>query len=482
MALLLVLLPILGAATALAIPSNRYRPWILPLTGFTHLLAVIYTMGLPEVEMFSQTLKLDPVGRVFLPYISVLFFISSCYAPTYLALRVDRDNRVLCTCLQLQLGMMTLVVLAHHLGLMWVAIEATTLATTPAIYFNRNPRSLEASWKYMLLCSVGVAIALLGSFFLAYAALDKDGHTTLLFDDLVREAHDKLLNRQWLHAAFLLLFIGYGAKMGLAPMHTWKPDAYGEAPGMHGAILAGGVTSCAFLAILRCYHICLAAGDTLFPQRIMIFMGLFSMVLAAISMARQRDLKRILAYSSVEHMGIIIFGMGIGTQAAIAGALLHVIHNGLTKGVMFLSAGNIHRAYGSKETAEISGVLHRLPFSGAMLIAGFFAVTAAPPFACFVSEFQIISAAFDSKHYIAGGIFVACLLLVFIGMGAHLVRVCFGTPHEEGQTTGFHDRLGTSLPIAAFMALVLLLGVYYPPQLQALIDSARDFILATKDT
>jgi hydrogenase-4 component F len=469
-----------GAAAALAISSNRYRPWILPLTGLTHLVLVIFVMQMPVVEMFSQTLKLDPVGRVFLPYISVLFFLSSCYAPTYLALRVDRDNRVLCTCLQVQLAMMTLVVLSHHLGLMWVAIEATTLATTPAIYFNRNPRSLEASWKYLMLCSVGVAIALLGSFFLAYAALDKDGHSTLLFDDLVREAHQNLLDRQWLHAAFVFLFIGYGAKMGLAPMHAWKPDAYGEAPGMHGAILAGGVTSCAFLAILRSYHICLAAGDTLFPQRIMIFMGLFSMVLAAISMARQRDFKRILSYSSIEHMGILIFGMGLGTPAAIAGALLHVIHNGLTKGVMFMSAGNVHRAYGSKETADISGVLHRLPFSGAMLLAGFFAITAAPPFCCFVSEFQILSAAFDSQHYLAGSVFVGCLLFVFIGMGAHIVRVCFGAP-QEAQSTTFRDRLGTSLPIAAFMALVLLLGVYYPPQLRELIESARDFILAQKD-
>jgi hydrogenase-4 component F len=481
MALLLILLPLLGSAAALAIASNRLRPLVLPATGLAHIVAVIFAMQQPEVEMFSQALRLDPVGKVFLPYISVLFFLCSLYAPAYLQQRLDRDNRVLCACLPLQLGMMTLVILSHHLGLMWVAIEATTLATTPSIYFNRNPRSLEATWKYLLLCSVGVAIALLGSFFLAYAALDKDGHTSLLFEDLVREARSGLLDRQWLHAAFLFLFIGYGAKMGLAPMHTWKPDAYGEAPGLIGTILAGGVVNCSFLAILRCYHVCLAAGDSLFPQRIMIFMGLFSMILAAVSMARQRDLKRIFAYSSIEHMGILIFGMGIGTQAAIAGALLHVIHNGLCKGVLFLTAGNIHRAYGSKDTTEVRGVIHRLPFSGIMLMAGFFAITAAPPFACFVSEFQIIVATFDSRHYVAGGLFVACLLLVFIGMGAQLMHVCFGSPPPESQLTPFRDTLGTSLPVAAFMALVLLLGVYNPPELHEVIKAATEFVLAKKD-
>ncbi|MCE9525190.1 MAG: hypothetical protein K8R36_03955 [Planctomycetales bacterium] len=480
MALLLVLLPLLGSSVALAISSIRLRPLVLPATGLVHIVAVIVALQQPEVEMFSQALRLDPIGKVFLPYISVLFFLCSCYAPSYLNQRADRDNRVLCACLPLQLGMMTLVILSHHLGLMWVAIEATTLATTPSIYFNHNPRSLEATWKYLLLCSVGVAIALLGSFFLAYAALHKDGHTTLLFEDLIREAKEGLLNRQWLHAAFLFLFVGYGAKMGLAPMHTWKPDAYGEAPGLIGTILAGGVVNCSFLAILRCYHICLAAGDSLFPQRIMLFMGLFSMILAAISMARQRDLKRIFAYSSIEHMGILIFGMGIGTHAAIAGALLHVIHNGLCKGVLFLTAGNVHRAYGTKDTTEISGVIHRLPFSGIMLMAGFFAITAAPPFACFVSEFQIIAATFDSGHYLAGGLFVACLLLVFIGMGAQLMHVCFGSPPPEARLTPFRDTLGTSLPIAAFMDLVLLLGVYNPPELHAVIEGATKFLLGEK--
>ena len=201
---------------------------------------------------------------------------------------------------------MTLVTLSHHLGLMWVAMEATTLASAPLLYFNHNARSLEATWKYLLIGSVGIALALFGSFFLAYAMLKAGRESTLLFDQLVKDA--PYLSPPWLHAAFVLLFVGYGTKMGLAPMHTWKPDAYGEAPGIVGALLAGGVTSCAFLAILRVYQICRAGADAEFAREIMVFMGLFSMAVAAVFMARQRDFKRMLAYSSVEHMGILVLG------------------------------------------------------------------------------------------------------------------------------------------------------------------------------
>lgn len=474
MAVWLVLCPALMAGLTFLVGSNRWRPWLLPVAGVLYSVLVWRAIGINEAPNFKSWLVIDPLGKVFLAHIAVLFVLCALYAPSYLALRPGRDNRVLCTCLLLSLSMMTLVLVSHHLGLMWVAMEATTLITAPGIYFNHNARSLEATWKYLLLCSVGIALALLGSFFLAYSSLYAGLEPSLLFDDLVRDARQ--LSPPWLHIAFVLLFVGYGTKMGLAPMHTWKPDAYGEAPGLVGALLAGGLTNCAFLAILRFYQIERSANDSAFAQRIMVFMGLFSMGLAAISLARQRDIKRLLAYSSVEHMGMLSFGIGIGGSAATLATLWHVIHNGLTKGVLFLSAGNIHRAYGSKFTEDLKGVVHRLPFSGGMFLAGFLAITGSPPFAPFVSEFQIVSAAFGNERYWTGGLFVLLMFIVFVGMGVTVVSVTLGKPSEPDSKIHYRDSWGTGLPILLFMALVVLLGLYNPEHLTKMITEATAFL------
>jgi hydrogenase-4 component F len=470
---LLILFPLVMAAATFALPSDRWRPWLLPAGALGHLgliaFAVFQSSGGSAVSGLEGWLLLDALGKVILGFLSVLFFLCSLYAPGYLVLRADRPNRVFCANLFVVQAMMTLVTLSHHLGLMWVAMEATTLASAPLLYFNQNARSLEATWKYLLIGSVGIALALLGSFFLAYSAIKADLESTLLFDQLIQIAPK--LSPQWLHAAFVLLFIGYGTKMGLAPMHTWKPDAYGEAPGIVGTLLAGGITSCAFLAILRIYQICRAGSEAEFAREIMIFFGLLSMAVAAVFMVRQRDFKRMLAYSSVEHMGILVLGIGIG-GLAVYGALLHLINNGLTKGVLFLSAGNIHRAYGSKVTDNVRGALRRVPLSGALFLAGFLAITGSPPFAPFVSEFTIVNAAVGSGQFLVGGLFLLLLGIVFIGMGATVLAVVQGNAPEQTQPNGFRDSISTGVPILLFMALVLLLGLYVPPPLDSLLREA----------
>src|SRR5437773_1135769 len=475
MVYLLILFPLVMAAATFALPSNRWRPWLLPLGALGQLVLALTAIRQPgePASGLDNWLLLDPIGKVVLGFLSVLFFLCALYAPGYLALRADRPNRIFCANLFAALSMMTLVSLSHHLGLLWVAMEATTLLSAPSIYFNQNAHSLEATWKYLLIGSVGIALALFGSLFLAYASLKSGLKSTLLFDELIQVAPQ--LSPQWLHAAFVLLFIGYGTKMGLAPMHTWKPDAYGEAPSIVGTLLAGGVTSCAFLAILRVYQICQAGTEAEFAREIMIFIGLLSMAIAAVFMARQRDFKRMLAYSSVEHMGILVLAVGIG-GLAVYGALLHLINNGLTKGVLFLSAGNIHRAYGSKVTDDVRGAIQRVPLSGAMFLAGFLAITGSPPFGPFVSEFTIINAAIGSGQFIAGGLFLLLLGVVFIGMGATVLAVVQGNAPERSATNTFHDNVSTGAPILLFMALVLLLGLYIPPPLESLLREAAAFL------
>ena len=249
MSICLILLPLLMAALAAAIPSNRGRPWLLPVTATAHCVLALWAL-FPPVSPGSAGsaggagggwLVLDPPGRIIFIQISVLYLLCSYYAVGYLRHREERNNRVFCVCFLSALSTMTLVVWSHHLGLMWVAMETTTLVTAPLIYFNRTRQSIEATWKYMMVGSVGIALALLGTFFLAYAALHGGVESSLTFENLLQ--HASALSKPWLHAAFILLLVGYGTKMGLAPMHTWKPDAYGEAPGVVGAILAGGVTS-----------------------------------------------------------------------------------------------------------------------------------------------------------------------------------------------------------------------------------------------
>lgn len=470
---LLIGVPLLVAVVTAMIPSNRWRPLLVPVGGLAHLVLTGLALAGGPVEGLQGWLMLDPLSSLVLGLISVLFFICSLYAPAYLAERPDRQNRVFCACLLAMLGMMTLVVLSHHLGLMWVAIEATTLATAPLLFFNHSARSLEATWKYLLIGSVGIALALLGSFFLAYSCLHEGLPATLMLDDLVKMAPQ--LSRPWLHAAFVLLLVGYGTKMGLAPMHTWKPDAYGEAPGLVGALLAGGATSCAFLAILRFYQICQAAPEAAFAREILIFMGLLSMAVAAVFMIRQRDFKRMLAYSSVEHMGILVLGVGMG-GLALYGALLHLVTNGVTKGVLFLSAGNIHRAYNSKYTDDVRGAMRRLPMSGALFLAGFLVITGSPPGGPFISEFTILTGAVKTGHYAVAALYLSLLGIIFIGMGTTVLRVVQGIPSAQAEATSYRDRPRLVIPILLFLGLAIFLGLYIPKPLDIVLHNAAKYL------
>jgi len=474
MAVALVLVPLLFALIAFFVRSQQFRPWLVPLGAAVHLgLVVAVLRSDAAVSGVNGWLAMDDLNRIALPTVSALFFVCSLYVPAYLHIRAERPNRVFCGALLVFLAMMTVVIVAHHLGLMWIALEATTLASAPLIYFNHNKRSIEATWKYLLIGGVGIALALFGTFFLAYGALHAGLHASLLVEELVDTA--PLLSRPWLHAAFILLFVGYGTKMGLAPMHTWKPDAYGEAPGVVGALLAGGLTTCAFVALLRFYQICAAAGEGPFAQGIMVKMGLLSMAVAGVFMAHQRDYKRMLAYSSVEHMGILILGIGIGGLAAF-GSMLHLINNAFAKGVLFMAAANIHRAYQSKTVDSVSGALRRVPVSGALFLAGFFAITGSPPFGPFLSEFTILRGAVAAGRYSVAAAFLGLLFVVFVGMGATTLAVVQGDPPEDLPETGFHDTLGTVGPALLLLTAVLVLGVWVPPMLETSLRAAALYV------
>ena len=469
--LALIALPVLAAGVAWLLPSDRQRPWVLPIAAAPHLVLSLLAVGDASASLFGGWLALDPPGRLVLLLLSVLFAICAVYAVGYLRYRRELSNRIFVPCLLIFLAMTTLVVCSQHLGLMWVAVEAATLTTAPLIYFNRTPRSIEATWKYLLVGSVGIALALLGSFFLAYASLG--GESSLLFGDLLARA--SRMNRSWLQVAFVLLVVGYGTKMGLAPMHTWKPDAYGEAPGVVGALLAGGLTNCAFLALVRVFHVCAAAGEGAYARGLLVFFGILSIGVAAVFMVGQRDFKRMLAYSSVEHMGILVLGVGLG-GAGVFAALLHMLNNGLTKGVLFLSAANIHRAFDSKSVDEVRGAMRRVPLSGTLFLFGFFAITGSPPFGPFVSEFLILSRALAADRFLIAGGVLLLLLLVFIGMGRTVLAMVQGLPSPAAERSSYRDGLLTGAPVVLSLAAVLLMGLHIPVPLELLLREAARFL------
>ncbi|MCX5875275.1 MAG: proton-conducting transporter membrane subunit [Deltaproteobacteria bacterium] len=458
----LLLLPLCGGLAAFCLPSDRFRPLLLPVCGLGHLVLTFFVIQggqVASLPLAGNWIGVDPFSRLILLIVSLLFCGCSVYALGYLRYRIAWGNRIFVSCLLLFLSAMSLAAVARHLGLLWVAVEATTVASAPLIYYNRNRLSIEATWKYLILCSVGIALAMLGILFVAYASLAGGAHVSLQFDDILHGAAN--YSKPWLRAGFVFLLVGFGTKAGFAPLHTWKPDAYGEAPGLVGALLAGGLTSVAFLALLRTLQIMDAAGDGAMAREAFLAMGLVSLAFAAVFVIRQPDFKRLLAYSSVEHMGILAIGVAVGGVATF-GAMLHLMNNALTKGVLFLSAGNIHRRFASKRVGEVQGALTLVPVSASLFLLGFLAITGSPPFGPFISEFTILRGIFTGGHYLTGGLFLFFLAVIFIGMGSTVLSVVFGKPLERKGDTNYRETIMTTGTPLIMLLIILLLGLYLP--------------------
>jgi hydrogenase-4 component F len=483
MILALLLLPVVASVAAFWWRSDRGRVAVLILTGIGHSGLTLSAWLWPPPPFADDWLALDAPGLLFLSITSALFLAAAVYCAGVLSREKDADKgdqpgtyfargpaAAFCGCMLLFLASMTLVTMSQHFGLLWVGIEATTLASAPLIYFHRTPRSLEATWKYLLICSVGIALALLGNFLLAVGATDGEHNpTSLVLADLLKSKH---LQATWLEAAFLFFLVGYGTKMGLAPMHTWLPDAHSESPSVVSALLSGALLNCAFLGILRAHQVCAAAGVREFSTDLLVVFGLLSMGIAAVFILGQGDFKRMLAYSSVEHMGILSLGVGLG-GAGVFGAALHAVNHSLTKAALFLVAGNILAAFGTKKVADVRGVLHALPSSGVLWLAGFLAITGSPPFGPFLSEFTILKAALDHGYALIAGAYLFLLALIFIGMATIVLPMAQGRPTDPA-TSSRREALWATVPPAVLGGLVLILGVYIPAPLNDVLhDVAR---------
>lgn len=480
MTLGVVLLPAIAGLLVFVVPWERGRRALMLITATGHAALVASWWSHRPSPLFGGWLAVDALGLLMLTIASGLFLVAATYAVGYLereghGTRADFFDRgrlfrnepdtVFVSGLLFFLAAMSLVTVSHHFGLLWVAIEATTLTSAPLIYFHRHQRSLEATWKYLLIGSVGIAVALLGTFFLVAAASLDGVHVPALVSEFVRHGGD--LDHKWLKAAFVAIMVGYGTKVGLAPLHSWLPDAHSEAPSVVSALLSGALLNTAFLGILRVFQVMVAAGLEGYARDLLLLFGFLSMFLAAAFIIAQMDYKRMLAYSSVEHMGVIAVGVGIGGVAS-SGAMLHAVNHSVAKVLLFLVAGNVLAFYRTKNVGEVSGLARVLPLSGALWLVGFLAITGTPPFGAFLSEFTILRGAVDGGRALVAAGYLALLGVVFVGMATAFLHMSQGPATADRA----HESWLEVAPPAVLAGVALLLGVYVPPGLSAVASEA----------
>jgi hydrogenase-4 component F len=479
----LILIPTLAGVAAFFIRPDGLRRALLVAAAAVHLGLTAMCWTRPEGLAVNAWLAMDAASLLFLTCTSVLFFAASIYGIGYLRHEAGHretdveegflfDNlreATFTACLLLFLAAQTLVTVSAHLGLIWVAMEATTLASAPLIYFHRHHRSLEATWKYLLICSVGIALALMGNFCMAVAASFGEGEPIRLTIQALTENAGRLAP-VWLKAAFIMALIGYGTKMGLAPLHTWLPDAHSEAPSIVSALLSGALLNCAFLAILRMVTVLNAAGMGTFTADLLILFGLLSMAVAALFMIAQTDFKRMLAYSSVEHMGILSLGVGLGGLAGF-GAMLHAMNHSMAKGLLFLAAGNLLAVYKTKRIDQVHGAIRIAPITAGLWLAGFLAITGSPPFGPFVSELTILRGGLYGGHLVAMALYLVFLGVVFVAMARVSLNMVYG-PAPEGMSLKAHEPWWSVCAPGLLGLPVLVLGLYVPKGLQTLLEHA----------
>lgn len=383
-----------------------------------------------SAKAFLGFIYLDFLSAFFIFVISVVAFAVAVYSIGYIRKDVEEgvisEKRagVYYLLFNLFCFSMFMVPAVDNLGMLWVAIEMTTLISAFLVGFYNSKKSVEAAWKYIIICSVGIIFALLGTILFSYAFSISGLSKSLNWSDIAPVAH--ILDKDILKVAFIFILVGYGTKAGLAPMHTWLPDAHSQAVAPISALLSGVLLKTALYAILRFGMIIIKSMGFAYFAHLMILFGLTSLAISSGFILVQKDLKRLLAYSSIEHIGIISIGFGLGAPLAIAGALLHVFNHAVTKSLMFFGAGNIVSVYKKHNMNAIRGVIKALPFTGIMVLLGMFALTGFPPFSIFISEIMILAAAFANGSYMIAAMLLFFLSLIFGAFVYHLGKILFG--------------------------------------------------------
>ena len=458
-----LIIPAAAAVLLAALPGYRLTA---RLNVFAALLTFVTASSLFIVDPESGTyLLVDDLNKVFIVLTTFVGFTTSVFSASYIGHEIEigrltpRFVRFYHAMYQALMFAMNLALVANNIGLMWVAIEMATLTTVLMVGIYRTHEALEAAWKYFILGSVGIALALFGTILIYMAArpVIGEGVDAMVWSALMSRAAQ--FDPALLNVAFIFLLLGYGTKVGLAPLHAWLPDAHAEGPTPISAVLSGLLLNVALYALLRFKMLLALNPEAIAPGPLMVIMGLISCLFAAFMLYRRRDIKRMFAYSSIEHMGIIVFAFGMGGALANFAGLLHMTMHSLTKSAIFFAVGHIAQVKGTQKIADMGGLTVTNPVLGWGLVLGVVAIAGLPPLGIFMSEFLVVSSTFAREPWLA--IILALGILVALGgLFLRLNSIAFGEP--RGPTA---EAEASYVPMFAHLALVFMAGIYMPAPL-----------------
>lgn len=488
MGLILWLVPLIAALLTILIRNTKALHALSIACSLTMMLIsgiltkAVLDSGIIQYDFFGGLFHVDAVSVIILDIVVMIGFLVSIYSIGYLSEELRRGEqssgriRFYYTLMFSFLFTMVFALTVNSIGVLWIAIEGTTLASTFLVGFHNDKYSIEAAWKYVIICSVGIAIALVGIIFLHLSSVAVIDKAQALQWNILRD-HARELNSPVLRLSFLFIIIGFGTKAGLAPMHTWLPDAHSQAPSPISALLSGVLLNSALYAVIRVLSIVNSnLGDSRFTGRIMIGFGLLSIGTAAIFILTQKDYKRLLAYSSIEHMGIITLAVGLFTPLSVFAGLFHMINHSFTKAMLFLSAGNILQKYETRNIDSVKGLLKALPVSGFAFLIGLFAISGTPPFSIFASEVNVFLSVFEEGRLLLGGIFILLLALVFVGIAVTLFRIFYGEDDSDERKPGETNPAGAAV-LAVLLVIISVTGLFMPESVKELITAAQRIII-----